>query len=227
MKNALLLFLVIHLLGCGLAPKAKVEPESDSEIKEEQLPDTGVSQIHTSVEYVGTNNAKLNQSLYPKDIVLAFPYVSGGLLGSPNSPKLSVEKRDKSKRFFLQLSNKAAQIESNATALKQEWIQLGLKAEPKETVVAKLGVLPYGEKDKLLLGSGGFIDPKSRNSLMLVYVDRESEISGNIQFNGEYFSHDLSFPDKGFYWVEITKKSKGQFVLKRYYKQNAIFSIHI
>lgn len=231
MKNILLLFLVVSILGCAVAPKTEVEPiaevEAELKDKEAEKPDLSIEYIHTSVEYVGTNNVKLNQSLYPKDIVLAFPYVSGGIFGKPNSPKLSVEKLDKSKRFFLQLSDKADQIESNATALKQEWIQLGLKAEPKETLVARLGTLPYGEKDKLLLGAGGFINPESRKSLVLVYVDRESEISGKIQLNGEYYSHDLNFPAKGFYWVEITKKSKGQFVLKRYYKQNAVFSIHI
>lgn len=188
---------------------------------------TGVSRIEASVEYVGPGNIKLHREQYPQDVLLVFPYVAGGIFGDAGSAVMFAEKIDESMRFALELDDKIAEIESKSTPLTDEWKNRGLKVTPENTLLARVGTFPYSIKTRQLIGAGGFIDPLSRNTLVLIYVDRACVISGKVTLDNERFSHDIILPGKGFHWVQVKRDSHNSYSLERYLDNNANFSIYI
>jgi hypothetical protein len=190
-------------------------------------PNHGVTFIDSTVEYVGPNNIQLNKSKYPQDVVLVFPYVSGSIFGNPDSVPLFVQKVDKSMGFRLNLSEKLDQIENNITPLSAEWRGLGLNVAPSDTRIGRLGTLPYSETTREAIGGGGFIDPSTRETLILVYVDKACTVIGKVAIGKELYSHNLEFPGRGFHWVRIVERSHKSYSLEIHNGNQANFSIHI
>jgi len=202
--------------GCAmLAPK---KPDN---------PYVGLTILNSSVEYVGPQNIFLEKDRYPQDVVLVFPYVSGSIFGNPDSPSLFIKQMGETMDFSLNLAAKAKEIEPHAQPLTKQWQSLGLSIQPQGALLARLGTFPLSAKTQKFIGGGGFIDSTSRNSLILVYVDRACEIKGQVNLAGERYGHNLKFSGKGFHWVEVLKKSKGVYSLEPYSGHRAKFSIHI
>jgi hypothetical protein len=187
----------------------------------------GISRVDASVEYVGPGNIKLPREQYPRDVLLVFPVVSGGIFGDPDDDVMFAEKIDESMRFSLELDEKIGEMESRSMPLTDEWKYRGLRITPENTLLARVGTFPYSIKTRQLIGAGGFIDPVSRNTLVLIYVDRACVISGNVILDNARFSHDIILPGKGFHWIQVKRDSHNSYSLERYPDNNANFSIHI
>lgn len=187
-----------------------------------------ISRIDSSVEYVGPNNVRLTEEQYPEDVVLMFPYISGAIFGTPSAAPAYITRVDEDLNFSLHLSEKIIEIDNAATPLTDEWIQLGLTAEPAQTRVTRIGTFPYSYASAKMIGAGGFINPASRNTMILVYVDRPCEITGEVTLDNMHYSHDLIFSQKGFHWIEVIKRSRHAFVLRTYNgEENINFSVRI
>lgn len=197
-------------------------------IKDDRETAGPVRKIDSSVEYVGPDNSRLNESYYPDDVVLMFPTIPGGIFGSPSSDMAFMVKVEKDLGFTLRLDEKAENIESRSSTLTQEWQKAGIVVEPAETRISRLGTFPYSYASRKMIGGGGFINTQSRNLYILVYVDRKSSIRGEIQLDEERCLHELDFPGKGFYWIEVIETEKNRMKLINGSDDGNIrFSVHI
>lgn len=188
----------------------------------------GVKRLDTTVEYVGPDNVKLQSAHFSKDIVLAFPNISGAIFGAPATSPVYIVKVDEKLHFSLNLQENLPEIKSGAAPLSDEWKLLGLSVKPENTRLARLGTFPFDAVTRKPLGGGGFIDPVSRNTLILVYVDRPCEIKGSINFDNELYVHDLRFITGGFHWIKVTTLSPNKFRLERHPDDSDVhFSIHV
>ncbi len=188
----------------------------------------GVKLLDASVEYVGPDNVKLQSTHFSRKIVLAFPHISGAIFGAPDSSPVYIVKVDEQLRFSLNLQDKLPEIKSAAAPLSNEWKLLGLSVKPENTRIARLGTFPFDAVTRKPLGGGGFIDPVSRNTLILVYVDRPCEIKGSIDFDNELYEHNLKFSTGGFHWIKIATLSPNKFRLERHPDDSDVhFSIHV
>jgi hypothetical protein len=216
LSKLLLPLLIILLSGCT----AYLATEGSD-------PGSGIKRIASSVEFVGPNNIRLSEAQYPKDVVLMFPYVSGAIFGNTSDTPVYIVQVDRQLNFSLNLSEKMAEIDKTATSLTEEWLSVGLTVEPGDTRISRIGTFPYSSTNESI-GVGGFIDPVSRNTMILVYVDRACEIKGEVDIGREHYSHHLKFSGKGFHWIEIIKNTKNNFILQNYHGNNDIkFSVHI
>lgn len=189
--------------------------------------DRPLSHIEGVVEFVNSQRAQinLNNEYQPKDIVLVFPYISGGIFGSPTSEPLFVKRIDATLHFALELNDKSEAIEKGSRPLSNKWKELGLMVKPASTRIARLGTFPYSWETKKTLGGGGFIAPESRNYLILLYVDRACEISGQFQLDGDSYSHELKLPSRGFHWIEREEKSSSHYHFHNHSGNTATFMI--
>ena len=212
----LLPLLLILLSGC-----------TAYQANERSYPSSGITRIDSSIEFVGPDNIHLSEAQYPKDVVLMFPYVSGAIFGTTSDTPIYIVQVDKQLNFSLDLTGKESEIDKVAAPLTEEWIGVGLSAEPTDTRITRIGTFPYSSTIESI-DVGGFIDPESRNTMILVYVDRACEIKGEVDIGREHYSHQLMFPGKGFHWIEIVKRSKSDFILQNYHGETDIkFSVHI
>jgi hypothetical protein len=189
---------------------------------------TGITRIDSSVEYVGPDNIHLSEEQYPKDVVLMFPYVTGSIFGTTSPAPIYIVQVDRQLNFSLDLTEKIDEIHKAAAPLTEQWRSIGLTIEPEKTRIIRIGTFPYSYATEDSIGVGGFIDPVSRNTMILVYVDRACEIKGEVDSGREHYSHHLLFSGKGFHWIEVIKHSKNYYILQNYHGDNTIkFSVHI
>ena len=186
-----------------------------------------IHEIDTVVEYVGPDNIPLDSSRYPGKVILAFPMVSGAIFGSPQDNAMFVSQLDDSLHFHIDLAEKPDMFEDAIAPLDETWKQAGLVIEPDDTRIGRLGTFPYGGDDGSQVGAGGFFDPVTRNTLILVYVDRACTISGEFSIGLTSYRHELVFNNRGFHWVRIAEPSHTIHVLQNHEGKDARFSIQI
>jgi hypothetical protein len=81
--------------------------------------------------------------------------------------------------------------------------------------LSRLGAFSFDVITNKLIGGGGFISLFLRSALILIYVDRACEIKGEISVSRQLYNHQLEFPGKGYFWVEINKLSEGTSILSQ------------
>ncbi len=201
---------------------------SNNSVVKEDYGKTGVLRIDTHVEYVDIDNKHLEKEQFPKDVVLAFPYIAGGIFGSPDSEPLFVVRVNEELGFSLDLTEKQTIIENASRPLVNLWLERGLAITPADTRLSRLGTFPFDVITNKPIGGGGFISPSLRNTLILIYVDRACEIKGEISVSGQLYNHQLELPGKGYFWVEINKTSERTSILSQYPDDGDVhFSIKI
>jgi len=217
LSKLLLPLCIIYLSGCMTDRAATVSDQTE-----------GITRIDSSVEFVGPDNIHLSEEQYPKAVILMFPYVTGSIFGTTSPAPVYIVPVDRQLNFSLNLTEKIAEIAKAAAPLTEEWRSIGLTVEPGNTRIIRIATFPYSYATKDLIGVGGFIEPVSRNTMILVYVDRACEIKGEVDSGREHYSHHLLFSGKGFHWIEVIKRSKNYYILQNYHGDNTIkFSVHI
>jgi len=187
-----------------------------------------VTRIDSTVEYVGPGNVHLSEAQYPKDVVLMFPSISGAIFGTQSETPVYITKVDERLNFSVDLMAQIKEVKNASIPLTEEWTAHGLAIEPVQARIARIGTFPYSYETGLPLGSGGFINLKTRNTMILVYVDRSCAIKGEVNLDGEHYFHDLEFANEGFHWIEVIRRSRAEFILQTYHGKDDInFSIHI
>lgn len=92
----------------------------------------------------------------------------------------------------------------------------GLTVQPRDMRFARLGTLPMKPYTDNFIGLGSFLDKKSRDFLVLLYVDRPGVISGILRTENFEGKIHVSFDKAGLHWIKIK-----QVTLTRYEFDNA------
>ncbi len=188
----------------------------------------GLSSINSSVEFLSPDRSTLPPGHFTNKVILLFPYISGGIFGNPDSAPLFYNYLTGDLTFSLDLASARRQLHEASSTLSPEWIRHGLNIQPVETRISRIGTFAYNAETAEPIGAGGFIDENTRDNLILIYVDRACQITGDFTLGNEFFVHTITLPTAGFHWLRVHNTGPEQFELKRHPHTNDIkFSIHL
>ncbi len=214
----LLLSLLLILSGCSNLP-------NKAELSEK----VSIDNLNTEIVFVGKDNIPISAAFFPQDIVLFFPPIPGQLFGFPLEDTLFVERlSNKERKFILPLHAIADQVQTYATTFNQGRETEGLTLAPAVTKIVRIGTFAYDENTKETIGSGGFTDRKTGDSLILVYVDQACKLFGTILLDAEEYHHQVELPAAGFHWLRVEKTVADHYAVYFYVPPEGVyFSVKI
>ncbi len=225
MKFIALLFTAVYLAGCTSTTGVQFSHEHSPEPSSEQA---ALSELSISVEYFDDSNHKISPKYQPKRVVLSFPHIPGQIFGSPTEKSVFVTPVEVGDRTVVSLDDAQRLLESQALTLKDVAMTKGLSVRPKDTKFSRVGTFPHDAYTSELIGGGGFIDPASRNNLILMYFDRPSRITGDVVMDGKSTGHAIDIPAAGFHWIEVKHTGRKQHTLiRRAPLREVVFSIYL
>jgi hypothetical protein len=147
--------------------------------------------IHSSIEFAGP--------LPAGGYRLIFPYIVGDLYGSPNTGAFVAPVSQTPGAFTLDLNRtqKALESELGPTEFELRFMRI----TPREARLARLTPVALQRDGIDAVGTMDWLDARSRNSLMLVYVDRPARIEGSVTRDGKTFRYDIRIVRPGYVWI--------------------------
>ncbi|HEX7026924.1 MAG TPA: hypothetical protein VF268_06755 [Gammaproteobacteria bacterium] len=159
--------------------------------------------------YYSENQNKLAGHVEP-GMRLVFPAIPGKLFGVPTRDLVYTTVPESVDRFSLILP---ANMDSRAAKLDER----SLKIEPSHTKLVRLGtfhILPRYKED--YIGGGGFRDGNNGNHYILVYFSGAAELTGQLVYGAEVYSHNIVVNKGGWHWIQISKTAPDVFELTAY-----------
>ncbi len=130
---------------------------------------------------------------------LAFPYIVGDLYGSPNTGNFIVPVRRTPAAFTLDLNRTQAALQSELEPT--DFTLRFLRITPAAARIARLTPVALQRAGIDPVGTVDWLDARSRNPLMLLYIDRPARIEGAITRGGETIRYDIRAAKPGYVWV--------------------------
>lgn len=147
--------------------------------------------IHSGIEFVGAPPADGYR--------LIFPYIVGDFYGSPNTGAFVAPVSQTAGSFTLDLNRTQ---EALASDLEPTDFELRfMKIAPRDARLARLTPVALQRDGIDAAGTMDWLDAQSRQSLMLVYVDRPARIDGSITRDGETIRYDIRVARPGYVWI--------------------------
>lgn len=185
-----------------------------------------ILKINVPLMFVDKQNNTLSKKNIPRNIYVLLPYLPGEIFGNPKSGPIYAGVLQKNSKLFVDLSKSLDLIKNDAKPITQRWSLKGLKAYPENTKIARIGTFVYDAKTKKPMGGGGFIDPKSKDHLVLIYVSQACKIMGNIMLGKESFEHHIELPNSGFNFLRVRVLSSNQYKIE-YFPNNGKINFFI
>lgn len=160
-----------------------------------------VSRLESSAEFVDANQRFIAPPEPRRAVRLVFPFIPGALYGSPQRVGAFMTTTDADLRFRLEVSAQSSQVDLAATSSSVA----GVEVEPSTARFVRIGTFPFDAESGEPIGGGGWVDPITREAVLLVYVDRPCTIRGSARFGDMTLEHDLSFSRVGFHWVRLVQ----------------------
>lgn len=147
--------------------------------------------IHSSIAVIGAPPAGGYR--------LVFPYIVGDFYGSPNTGGFVAPVSSAPSGFTLDLNLTQEQLESELGP--SEFSLRFLRIAPRDARVARLTPVALQRNGIEPAGRVEWLDARSRQTLMLVYIDRQASISGSVTRGGETTRYDIHAPQPGYFWI--------------------------
>ena len=160
--------------------------------------DKGLSTLNATL-WVEDNNT-FDGEIHSSQIVPYFSFIPGSIFGSPIDDVLLPVEVDEEARIVVELSEWAELAETYAAPLTEEYFELGLRIQPKDARLLRVGTFAYDLRHESGMG-GGLRELGESGYIVLVYVDRPSVISGSITLDDTKYTHFIDLPAKGFHYV--------------------------
>lgn len=174
----------------------------------------GVQQFSSRVEYTDTRNNSVSSKFNPDELLLVFPYIPGRMYGQPSGSPLFVKHLKGKLDFQLDLRGKYKEIAAFARPMQLQ--RQGLQIQPRETRMARMGTFAFDPRTLDMIGDGSFIDRRSREYLIMVYVDQPCQITGKVEMNGKVYDHNIQLMEAGFHWIKFQRQGKKGFLLREF-----------
>lgn len=165
--------------------------------------------LNAPLHFLAADNTSLPSKYFTKQILVYLPYIPGGLFGSPGLQKMYSGVLPRGLALNLDLHKIANDMNKLAEPLLARWQQQGLVITPADTRLLRVGTFAIDLNSRKPLGVVGFINPKTKNYLILVYVDKACWIKGDLFFAGRRFNHDIHLPSAGFHYINIVPVNDG------------------
>lgn len=215
MYRIALIMISVCLAACSGLPKTAGPAGGDP-----------LKQMTLSVEYLDENGARVSPEFQPKSLLLEFPYIPGQVFGSTSDEPVFIVPVSVGSTVTVKLVAEEAGLKEVAAPLRPGADTRGLTVTPENARFARMGTFPHDARNYAMIGGGGFLDPATRDALILMYFDRACTLSGVIALDSGEARHSIDVPGAGFYWIRAVKLDNNDFVLSRAEsRENAIFSI--
>lgn len=138
----------------------------------------------------------------PKNVFPVLQVVPGTILGNPlDSPVIPIAPAGATEFRF---SHADLEQSFSKEAMPQTPASLarGVTVLPQATRIARAGT--FGNDQHGTFSGGAFVVGDSARPLVLIYVDRPSEILGSASAGGDTYRFDVSLQTSGFYWLTTT-----------------------
>lgn len=133
-------------------------------------------------------------------VTIRVAVIPGSIFGPPGKEENLVERAEMGSAVPLDMGRLLQMGSSNASTLEKN---TALMVEPQDMRFARLGTLAVRPYTDDVLGSGSFMDKKSREYLVLLYADRPGLISGTICVESTKVNIHVSIDRAGLHWIKI------------------------
>lgn len=140
-------------------------------------------------------------------IVLAFPPVPAGIVGRPEGSAIAQVRAGIGEQVSIHFSEWIVDIEGRARPWSTSSSDETVPIAPRNTKIARIGTFPMDWEGENVIAGGGFVDPDSREFLVLVYVDRACTMSGTVHRNGETHRYDARLQKPGLHWIRVEEEA--------------------
>jgi hypothetical protein len=155
--------------------------------------------IHSKVAFVGTDLVTPREPLPLAAFRLTFPYVSGDLYGSPTIGDFIHPKINADYTFEIDLNRTQADLlrSLQPTEFNEEYLRI----DPPEARIARLTPQALEADGIDQVAAADWVDTRSNQRLMLVYVDRPARITGSLTRNGHSTHYNIRVAKAGYIWI--------------------------
>ncbi|HET9107610.1 MAG TPA: hypothetical protein VFN79_10515 [Steroidobacteraceae bacterium] len=147
--------------------------------------------IHSALEVIGPAP--------PAGYRLVFPYIVGDLYGAPTTGNFVVPVSRAPGAFTLDLNRTQGELESELGPT--DFSLRFLKITPAKARIARLAPAALQPNGIDPIGAVQWLDARSRQPLMLVYVDRPARIEGSLTRGGITVRYDIRAARAGYVWI--------------------------
>ena len=147
--------------------------------------------IHSTLEVIGPAP--------PAGFRLIFPYIVGDFYGAPTTGDFVVPAHLTRSAFTLDLNRTQSALQSELGPT--DFSLRFLKITPPKARIARLAPAALQPNGIDPVGTVQWLDARTRQPLMLVYVDRPAHIEGALTRGGATVRYDIRAAAPGYIWV--------------------------
>jgi hypothetical protein len=155
--------------------------------------------IHSKVVFKEADLTTAREPLPQSAFRLTFPYVAGDLYGSPNVGDFIHPVLKADYTFEIDLNRTQADLlrSLEPTDFSVDY----LKIDPSDARIARLTPLALQADGIEQVATTDWVDTRSNERLMLVYVDRPARITGALTRNGHTIRYNIRASKAGYIWI--------------------------
>lgn len=168
---------------------------------------SGLQQVELGVVFLDDDDNLLVEDDLPRSAYLTFPVIPGGITGEVLTDSVYTLEVPTSSKFVLDLNSLSESILPFAVPMFSTSYTRNIAVLPKETKMLRLGTFAYNTKTYEQIGATGLVSigPEGVTSILLVYFDRATKISG-ANSEGEFtIEYDVSVTGPGFVFLQATE----------------------
>jgi hypothetical protein len=155
--------------------------------------------IHSQLSFLSDDLRAERPALAPSQFRLLFPYIAGDLYGPPTTGDFIHPALAPDYRFEIDLNRTHAALV--ASLEKTEFSVSYLHIAPQEARVARLAPQMFQSDGIEQVGRLEWLDPNSRQELLLLYLDRPASITGGTSVRGRPLRYDIRTAAADYVWV--------------------------
>jgi hypothetical protein len=192
------------------------------------LPDGSVTHdIYARVEFIDEERNPVPVQSPLREMRLLFSSIPGQIDGPVRSEPLQSIRVINVPHFRLDVGGMTEKLREIATPFVSTTLTRGLSMTPPSTRFVRIATLAVDPGTGRSIGGAGFLDPASRDYLILVYVDRPCSLTGTMRINDLRIDHDVRLTRAGFHWLRYHRPEEGRLVLNEHTGGDVVYTIEV
>ncbi|MDJ0711875.1 MAG: hypothetical protein QNJ14_15915 [Woeseiaceae bacterium] len=148
------------------------------------------------------DNDEIEGAWHSDRIVPYFNFIPGSIFGTPDEVPFMPVTVDANLEFTARLSEWTMAADAAAEPLTDWNRENGLRIEPEETRVLRVGTFAHDTLHDESLG-GSLVEIGREGYVVFIYVDRPCAITGDLITGGTTFSHEIYLGADGFHFIGL------------------------
>jgi hypothetical protein len=152
--------------------------------------------------FVVLDDKKTAGEMHVNDVHPVFSFESGAIYWKQDSSATYRLPRTGTATLSFSLRDAKKIADQVASPQTSQSFAYGLRVTPSDTRISRVGTVAIDSvHDSTLIADMTVFGKK--DLVILIYVDRPSRLSGDVQISGEIFPHDINLDRAGFHWIVL------------------------